>query len=461
MSRLLLIVLPLLVLASIPLYLLVLKSPPPMPKLDLEEWWGPPELKQKQDTSIKPFEITFSETMVKELKERIKKRRPFAPPLEGVGFKYGFNSKQLDSWLKYWAEEYPFAERQKFLNQYPHFKTNIQGLNIHFMRITPKVPKGVEIVPLLLLHGWPGSVREFYEAIPHLTAVSKDRNFALEIIAPSLPGYGFSDAAVRPGLAAAEVAVIFKNLMARLGYKQYYVQGGDWGALIGSAMATFFPKEIIGFHSNMALTLSPAATFLEFVGALFPSLIVEPELANRLYPLSEKYSTLLEELGYMHIQATKPDTVGIGLTDSPAGLLAYILEKFSTWTNPDLRSKEDGGLSYRWTKDQLIDNLMLYWSTKSIVTSMRLYAESFSSRHFDLKLDEIQVQVPTWVLQAKHELAYQPPCILKLKYPKLVNASVIEDGGHFLAFELPEIFAKDVLKAIGEFRKLKNVKTEL
>lgn len=461
MSRLLFIALPLLVLASIPLYLLVLKSPPPMPKLDLEEWWGPPELKQKQDTSIKPFEITFSETMVKELKERIKKRRPFAPPLEGVGFKYGFNSKQLDSWLKYWAEEYPFAERQKFLNQYPHFKTNIQGLNIHFMRITPKVPKDVEIVPLLLLHGWPGSVREFYEAIPHLTAVSKDRNFALEIIAPSLPGYGFSDAAVRPGLAAAEVAVIFKNLMARLGYKQYYVQGGDWGALIGSAMATFFPKEIIGFHSNMALTLSPAATFLEFVGALFPSLIVEPELANRLYPLSEKYSTLLEELGYMHIQATKPDTVGIGLTDSPAGLLAYILEKFSTWTNPDLRSKEDGGLSYRWTKDQLIDNLMLYWSTKSIVTSMRLYAESFSSRHFDLKLDEIQVQVPTWVLQAKYELAYQPPCILKLKYPKLVNASVIEDGGHFLSFELPEIFAKDVLKAIGEFRKLKNVKTEL
>nr|Q6U6J0.1 RecName: Full=Juvenile hormone epoxide hydrolase; Short=bommo-JHEH [Bombyx mori]AAQ87024.1 juvenile hormone epoxide hydrolase [Bombyx mori] len=461
MSRLLFIALPLLVLASIPLYLLVLKSPPPMPKLDLEEWWGPPELKQKQDTSIKPFEITFSETMVKELKERIKKRRPFAPPLEGVGFKYGFNSKQLDSWLKYWAEEYPFAERQKFLNQYPHFKTNIQGLNIHFMRITPKVPKDVEIVPLLLLHGWPGSVREFYEAIPHLTAVSRDRNFALEIIAPSLPGYGFSDAAVRPGLAAAEVAVIFKNLMARLGYKQYYVQGGDWGALIGSAMATSFPKEIIGFHSYMALTLSPAATFLEFVGALFPSLIVEPELANRLYPLSEKYSTLLEELGYMHIQATKPDTVGIGLTDSPAGLLAYILEKFSTWTNPDLRSKEDGGLSYRWTKDQLIDNLMLYWSTKSIVTSMRLYAESFSSRHFDLKLDEIQVQVPTWVLQAKHELAYQPPCILKLKYTKLVNASVIEDGGHFLAFELPEIFAKDVLKAIGEFRKLKNVKTEL
>ncbi|KPJ20778.1 Juvenile hormone epoxide hydrolase [Papilio xuthus] len=130
--------------------------------------------------------------MIKDLKDRLKSHRPYIPPLEGVGFEYGFNSKQMNSWVKYWAEEYPFAAREQLFNKYPQFKTNIQGLDIHFIRVKPEVPAGVQTVPLLLLHGWPGSVREFDAAIPLLTAVSKDRDFALELIVPSLPGYGFS-----------------------------------------------------------------------------------------------------------------------------------------------------------------------------------------------------------------------------------------------------------------------------
>ncbi|CAB3226255.1 unnamed protein product [Arctia plantaginis] len=443
-------------------YLLFLKSPPPIPELDQNEWWGPGSRPEKQDITVKPFKIKFDDEVIADLKTRLKSSAAFVPPLKDVGFEYGFNSQYIGSWLKYWAEKYNFKERENFLNKYPHFKTNIQGLDIHFIRVTPKVPKGVETVPLLLLHGWPGSVREFYEAIPLLTAVSQERNFAIEVIAPSLPGYGFSDGAVRPGLGAPQIAVIFKNLMNRLGFKQFYIQGGDWGALISSNMVTLYPKDILGFHTNLAMTMTTTGSLLEFIGALYPPLIVDADLADRMYPLKKKYSELLEETGYMHLQASKPDTVGVALTDSPAGLLAYILEKFSTWTRPDHKNKPDGGLDFRFSKEQLIDNLMMYWVPKSITTSMRLYAENFNSKIMGLKLDEIPTPVPTWALQAKYELAYQPPCILKMKFTNLVDVSVIDDGGHFFAFELPEIFAKDVIKAIGEFRKRsKNVKSEL
>nr|AAB88192.1 epoxide hydrolase [Trichoplusia ni] len=463
MARLLFI-LPVLALVFLPVYFLFLQSPPPVPNVDMNDWWGPESAKEKQDTSIRPFKISFGNNNVKDLKDRLQRTRPLTPPLEGVGFDYGFNTNEIDSWLKYWAKDYNFKERETFLNQFPQFKTNIQGLDIHFIRVTPKVPQGVEVVPLLLLHGWPGSVREFYEAIPLLTAVSKDRDFAFEVIVPSLPGYGFSDPAVRPGLGAPQIGVVMKNLMSRLGYKQFYLQGGDWGALIGNCIVTLFPKDILGYHTNMPIVMSAKSTLFELLGSVFPSLILEDmSTYERLYPLSTRFANLLRETGYMHIQSTKPDTVGVALSDSPAGLLAYILEKFATWTRPDLMSKPNGGLDYRFTRDQLIDNLMMYWTNRAITPAMRLYAENFNKRTVEMKLDEIPTPVPTWGLQTKYELGYQPKYILKIKFPNLVGTTVLQEGGHFIAFELPEVFTNDVIKAVTEFRKLqkKNVKTDL
>ncbi|XP_045762718.1 juvenile hormone epoxide hydrolase-like [Maniola jurtina] len=446
----------------VPLSYLYLKPAPPLPDIDLHEWWGSEILKDSVTEEIKPFKVQFSESMVKDLKERLRDRHPLAPPLEGVAFEYGFNSKQLETWLKYWAEEYPFRERENFFNKYPHFKTNIQGLDIHFIRVKPNVPAGTEVVPLLLLHGWPGSVREFYEAIPLLTAVSKDRNFAIELIVPSLPGYGFSSAAVRAGLGADKMAVVIRNLMQRLGFKKYYVQGGDWGSLIGKLMATFFPEEILGYHTNMPFPMSPWYTISTVLGSIFPSLVISADLQDRMYPLSKIYSNLLEETGYMHLQSTKPDTIGVALSDSPAGLAAYMLEKFSTWTRKQHRNLQDGGLTYRFTKDQLLDNVMVYFSTNSMTSAMRLYAESFNARYASLRLDEIPSPVPTISIQAKNELFYAPTWAITKKFPNLIRNTALGDGGHFLAFELPELFAKDVLKAIGEFRAWhKNNKTEL
>ncbi|XP_052758010.1 juvenile hormone epoxide hydrolase-like [Galleria mellonella] len=151
----------------------------------------------------------------------------------------------------------------------------------------------------------------------------------------------------------------------------------------------------------------------------------------------------------------------VGLTDSPSGLLAYILEKYSAGTRAENKELKDGGLTKRFTRDELIDNIMIYWTSNCITTSMRLYADTTSKRELSLRVNEIPTSVPTWVIQAKNEIIYQPPNVLRIKYPNLVNVTVIHDGGHFLASELPQVFSDDVLEAIKTFRALLTIKTEL
>lgn len=161
---------------------------------------------------------------------------------------------------------------------------------------------------MLLLHGWPGSVREFYELIPKLIQAQDD--VAYIVVAPSLPGYGFSEAAHVPGLNPTEMAIIFRNLMVSLGYNRFLVQGGDWGSLIGGSLATLFPENVIGYHSNMCSSMSLGSTIKGFLISLYPSFFIPEEYVHFVFPMSEKFSYLIEETGYLHIQATKPDTIG-------------------------------------------------------------------------------------------------------------------------------------------------------
>jgi juvenile hormone epoxide hydrolase len=243
------------------------------------------------------------------------------------------------------------------------------------------------VLPLLLLHGWPGSVREFYGLIPLLTKPRAGQDFVFEVIVPSLPGYGFSEGAVRPGLGAIEMSVVFKNFMKRLGFEKYYIHGGDWGAIIVQHMAALFPEQIQGVHSSMCGVNSFLANVKLLVGSIYPPLIVSKEYENKVYPLSTFFSNLMLEMGYMHLQATKPDTVGVGLNDSPVGLAAYILEKFITWTNSEWKNLEDGGLTKKFTYTDLLDNVMIYWVTESITTSVRLYSETVNKAQMALGVD--------------------------------------------------------------------------
>lgn len=424
-------------------------APGPLPNLR-DEWWGPGQPRNLGE-AITPFKINIPDAVIEDLNARLDRWKTPTKPLENAGFTYGMNSDYLAKVVKFWRKDYNWRKREAFLNSLPQFKTNVAGLNMHFIHVKPKnVPAGTKVLPLLFMHGWPGSVRELYAAIPLLTTPRKGFNFVFEVVAPSLPGYGFSEGAARPGLGAVQMAVVMRQLMQRLGFQQFYVQGGDWGSVIATHMATLYPNIVLGAHMNMCAAMHPLTPIVYMVGSIYPLLLVDPPYQDRLFPLSSSYSFLIEESGYFHLQATKPDTVGVALRDSPVGLASYILEKFSTWTNRTWKELPDGGIEKKFALTDLLDNVMIYWVTDSITTSMRLYAESFSSAQLGLGMDKIPANVPTACMAAPGEIAYSPKATLLMKFPQLIQYTHPPRGGHFLAFEEPALFADDVWDSMAK-----------
>ncbi|KAG6465594.1 hypothetical protein O3G_MSEX015256, partial [Manduca sexta] len=426
---------------------------PDLPNVDLNKWWGP-NVTQEVDTSIRPYRIVFSDAMETELRALfedyrniIKKTKSF----EDAGWTYGVNSEAFAQFFSHWLFKYEFSKRVKFLNKFNHFITKVQGLDIHFVHVKPEVDKNVKVYPLLLLHGWPGSVREFFEAIPLLTSPRPGYDFVFEVIAPSLPGFIYSQAPTKPGLHPYQSAIILRNLMQRIGFKHYFVQGGGFGHTIGSNLATLFPNEVLGFHTNYPANLSKLSILTWLLGAIWPTLVTEN--VNGLYPLTDKVANFLEESGYTHLQRTKPDTIGIALQDSPVGLAAYIVEKFVIFTDPALKNTIERSIDKYYDLDKLLDNVMLYWVSGSITTSMRMFKESAGGLGDDF--DEIPTLVPTWVLKCKHEPIQFPDFMLRWKYPNLAGSTRVDFGGQFAAFERPEEFTADVFKAVKAFVEVK------
>lgn len=185
-------------------------------------------------------------------------------------------------------------------------------LNVHFIHVKPtaKASAGQTVVPLLLIHGWPGSVREFYEIIPKLTAANKHHNLVFEVVVPSLPGYGFSQGASKTGFGPVEMSVVLRNLMIRLGHQRFFIQGGDWGSILGSHIATIFPENVLGYHSNMCFSNGASTHLKIFIAGFYPTAFVDAKYVDFHFPRSERIIYQLIETGYFHLQATKPDTIG-------------------------------------------------------------------------------------------------------------------------------------------------------
>ncbi|KAK7065570.1 epoxide hydrolase [Halocaridina rubra] len=339
---------------------------PPIPHLDPSPWWGPGN-PQTEDTAIRPFKIRIPAKDVEDLQIRLGLPLRLTTPLENANFTYGMNHDTLKDIIGYWRKSYDWRAREKRLNRYPHYKTQIEGLDIHFMRASAQVGdrKGVKVVPLLLIHGWPGSFVEFYNILPLLTTPQDGSSVVFEVICPSIPGYGFSQRSSKQGMGHLETSQIFLKLMKRLGYEKFYLQGGDWGSIIATAMATMYPENVLGVHVNMIAINSAGPNMKLILGALLPAgIIVAEEDQHKVYPLKEKFSYLIQETGYMHLQASKPDTIGAALDQSPVSLAAYILEKFSTWTHIDYIRLPDGGLlqkNFPIALDELLDNICIYW----------------------------------------------------------------------------------------------------
>ncbi|XP_017768877.1 PREDICTED: juvenile hormone epoxide hydrolase 1-like [Nicrophorus vespilloides] len=427
---------------------------PPIPTVP-EPYWGPGK-EVKDDTTIKPFKVNISDNVLDDLKNRLLRHRLITKSLEDSNHHYGINSALLSEVVDFWRNDYDWRKREVYLNKFPQFKTQIQGLDIHYIHVKPDT--NIQKIPLLILHGWPGSVREFYEIIPMLTEVQKGRNFVFEIVAPSLPGYGFSDGASKSGLGAVEMSAVLKNLMIRLGYKRFYVQGGDWGSTLAATMGTIYPDYVKGIHCNMCMNYNPVSYLKLFVASFYPTYFMTEKEVESIYPLSNLMSKHVLESGYFHLQATKPDTLGVGLNDSPVGLAAYILEKFIIGTNYSYRNRMDGGLKIKFDYNKLLDNVMIYWVTNSITTSMRLYSETVNVAQRKYNINKIETKVPSACAQFINDLFYQPEWILRDKYVNMVHLKNFDDGGHFAALEVPGVLSQDIFEAITKMEVLETTK---
>lgn len=433
---------------------------PPLPHLEPNPWWGPGEPKP-EDTSIKPFKINIPQQDVEDLKKRLALPLRLTSPLQDANFTYGVNHNTLQKVISYWRNSYNWKQRETRLNQYPHFKTQIEGLDIHFLRASAKASGNskIEVVPLLMIHGWPGSFVEFYNILPLLTTLQKGSNVVFEVICPSIPGYGFSQSSDKQGLGILEASQIFLKLMKRLGYEKFYVQGGDWGSIIVTTMATMYPENILGVHVNMIAASTVGTNLKLMLGAILPAgIVVSKEDQKKLYPLGDLMSTLLRETGYMHLQSTKPDTIGAALNQSPVGLASYILEKFSTWTHINNPHLPDGGLlqkDFPISLDEMLDNLCIYWFTGTITTSMRFYAEYIAQISSFQNVENVPCRVPSGLAAFPQELFNPPENFAAHKFYDIVSYTDQPIGGHFAAMERPSILAADIHKFVTAVEKRK------
>src|SRR5579885_2752099 len=317
------------------------------------------------DGAVEKFVLAVPDDLLADLRERLAHTR-LPGEVRDSGWRYGTNLAYLKELIEYWRTRYDWRKHERELNAFAHFKVTIDGCNIHFIH---QPGAGPNPAPLLLLHGWPGSIAEFQQIIPILTDPARhggDARDAFTVVAPSLPGYGFSDDPQVPGIKVEPIADIFHELMSEaLGYQRYGVQGGDWGAIIASRVGHAYPKNVIGVHLNMVALGAPEGR----------KALGDDAESKKFLEEMGKFSA--EESGYQQIQGTKPQTLAYGLNDSPAGLAAWIIEKFRTWSDCH------GDIERRFTKDQLLTNVMIYWITQTINSSTRLYYEA---RHHPWRL---------------------------------------------------------------------------
>ncbi|XP_034407630.1 epoxide hydrolase 1 [Cyclopterus lumpus] len=418
-----------------------------------EGWWGAGKKPLSEDDQIYPFEVETSEEEIEDLHERIDRTR-YTDPLEDSCFQYGFNSTYLKTVVSYWRHKFDWKKQVAVLNQYPHFKTKIEGLDVHYVHVRPPHRANQKVVPLMLVHGWPGSFYEFYKILPLLT--ENQDGLVFEVICPSIPGYGYSDAPHKQGFDSLAAARIFLTLMERLGFSQFYLQGGDWGSLITTNMAQMKPLCVKGLHLNMFMSRRGLKVMLSLmIGPYLPFLVgFSREDVRRLFPFLEKNVwNILRETGYFHIQATKPDTAGCGPNDSPVGLAAYILEKFSSWTDLSNTDLVDGGLERKFSLDDVLTNVMIYWTTDSIVSSMRFYKENLKSNP-DNRVDaKIGIFVPTGLAAFPGELMHCPKSWAQIRYRNIYSYTFMPRGGHFAAFEEPQLLANDLVQFVKKVEK--------
>jgi pimeloyl-ACP methyl ester carboxylesterase len=416
------------------------------PPHSVDVWWAKGE--PREDTSVRNFRIKVEDDMLQDLKARLSATRFFEGVTGGNDWERGTPQQFMKELVQYWQNTFNWTAQVAKINKFDQFVTNINGLDIHFIHVKAnRENKCVKkSIPLLLLHGWPGSFVEFLEVIqllsdPECGDANTWNGLAYDLVIPSLPGYGFSGAPTKPGMNAPAIAIIVAKLMNRLGYSQYVAQGGDYGSFIAKMLPIYDSEHCVGIHLNMYLASTPLlkAAYQLPIEYFFPNTFFNGHDRRKYFP--SRLHQLLTETGYMHLQATRPYTLAQGLTDSPAGLAAYIIEKFYHWA--DVR----GDIHNTFTKDQLLTNVMIYWTTNSISSSVNYYYEIVRDIYFMDALTREQTTKPTALMDLYTELAISNPPFPWTShiFTNIAQQTQYESGGHFAAMEQPELFSKDLL----------------
>jgi epoxide hydrolase len=375
---------------------------------------------------VVPFEVNVPVADIEDLRDRLRRTR--WPEAETVDdWSQGTPLAYARELCRYWLDEYDWDKAQARLNRFPQFRTLIDGVDIHFLHV--RSPHA-GAVPLVLTHGWPGSVVEFLTVIEPLTdpvTFGGSAADAFHVVCPTLPGFGFSGKPTQPGWNTQRIADAWHQLMARLGYSRYGAQGGDWGSQVTTALAVQHPEQLIGIHLNMVFA--------------FP----DPSTAGEL---TEREQDALAALkyhrrwgsGYATQQSTRPQSLGYGLVDSPAGLLGWIVEKFWAWSDCE------GDPANVFTNDEILDNIMLYWLPGTGASAARLYWESFGKRIEDA------IYVPAGASIFPKEIYRPSRRWAEAQFRDLRYWNELEKGGHFAALEQPAIFVDEVRAAFRQFR---------
>lgn len=376
----------------------------------------------ENDEHIRPFKIDISQVELDDLHARLSQTR--WPEAIAHDWSDGTDLAYVRELVAYWRDRFDWRLQEARLNAFPQFLVRVAGRDVHVLHVRGKGP---EPLPLIVSHGWPGSFVEMLDLVPRLTDPERfggDSRDAFDVVVPSLPGYGFSERPAAPGTTAAVIADLWAGLMGVLGYERFGAQGGDWGAAISTHLGIEHPKRVVGVHLNYVMR------------AFLPS---RDSLGTSVHPEETAYLDSVErwfaaEGGYSHLQGTKPQTLAYALEDSPAGLAAYIVEKFRTWSDCD------GSIQRAFSKDTLLTNIALYWFTQTIGSSMHLYWERQRS---PMQPPSVPPPVPFALAAFPKELTTPPRRLLERVF-RIERYTAMPRGGHFAALEEPELLAADI-----------------
>jgi len=392
--------------------------------------------------AIRPYHISISKEALTDLRNRVNATR--WPDKETVTDQsQGVKLQQIQSLVKYWGTTYDWRKTEAKLNALPQFVTNINGLDIQFIHIKSKHKNAL---PLVITHGWPGSFFELLKVIGPLTdptAYGGKAEDAFDLVIPSMPGYGFSEKPTGTGWGPEKIGNAWDVLMKRLGYKNYVSQGGDWGSVIADAMARQAPEGLLGIHVNMPATVpADIAKALKDGDPAPEGLSVKEKAAfvslNKLYTRGG---------GYAGMMVTRPQTLGYGLTDSPVGLASFFLDKFNEWTY------SGGNAEKSLTKDEMLDDITLYWLTNTANSSAQLYWENNTNNFNAAEQKTNDIKIPVAVTVFPGEIYQAPKSWTEKSYKNLIYFNEVSKGGHFASWEEPQLFTEELRAAFKSLRK--------